>query len=266
MKKIILSLGFLILGSSIVTAQYSKFETGVKLGLNMSNVSGGQPQKFKPGAHLSGFIEMPFSYYKKYSMTFELMYSMQGYTGTEYQQYDPLTFAPKENMKLENVTTHNIYLPITFNYYINKKFAVHVGGQIGYMFDASGEFDINRANPSRNYLSYADNNLDEYLFEQGYRSSDYRDYYEKLDYGVIAGFTYDVTNEMFISARYYLGLQDIYSKDNEYKKLSPPDNSQGQIPQEVYDRLVQQLNFYNKHINFDPITNSVIQVSLGYKF
>lgn len=266
MKKLVLSLGVLVLGTQISLAQHAKVETGVKVGLNMANFSGAQPQEFKPGAHVSGFIEMPFSYYKQFSMTLELMYSMQGYTGTEYQQFDDVTFAPKENLKLGNVTTHNIYVPISFNYYVNKNFAINVGARIGYMFDANGEFDINKVNPARQYLNYADDRLNEYLFEQGYRSNDFRDYYESLDFGVHAGFTFDVSKNVFVSARYYLGLKDIYSKDNDYKKLSPPDNSEGLIPEDMYNQLVTRLNFYNKHLSFDPITNSVIQVSLGYRF
>lgn len=266
MKKILLSLGILFFGAQIATAQYGKVETGAKLGLNMANFSGGESQQFKPGVHVGGFVEIPFSFYKKTSLTLELMYSMQGYKGKEYQQFDAFTFQPTDVVKLEDVTTHNIYIPITFNYYVNKQFAFHIGGQIGYMFDASGSFDINKANPARKYLNYADNTLDRYLFEQGYRSTDFKDYYEKIDYGVVVGFNYDITTDMFVSARYYLGLQDVYSKDNGYKKLSAPDNSDGSIPQETYDRLVQELSFYNKHLNFDPLRNSVIQVSLGYRF
>lgn len=266
MKKILLSLGILIISSQTVFAQRAKLETGVKGGLNMSTISGAQPQDFKPSFHFGAFVETPFSFYKKFSVTFELQYSMQGYKGKEYQQYDALTFAPTSIIKLDDVTTHNLYVPITFNYYIGKSFAINVGAQVGYMFDASGSFDVNKANPSREYLNYADTSLDSYLFEQGYRSTEFKDYYEQLDYGVIAGFTYDINPNLFISGRYYLGLQDIYKKDNDYKSLAPPDNTDGSIPQEVYDRLVQQLNFYNKHLKFDPITNSVIQVSVGYKF
>lgn len=268
MNKLLLSLGLLFISSQSIQAQIAKVETGIKAGVNMSNFSGGQSQEFKPGFHVGGFIETPlFSPYKKFSLSFELMYSMQGYKGKEYQQYDDVTWKPTEMLKLDDLTTHNIYVPIVFNYYVNENFGIHVGGQVGYMIEASGEYDINKVNTARGVLNYADNQFDRHLFEQGYLSTDYKDFYEQLDYGIVAGLSFDVSKNITISARYYLGLQDVYKKDNDYKLLSMP-SLEGLPAELITPELIQEMEDYiryQQHLNFDPLKNSVIQVSVAVK-
>lgn len=273
MKKIILLASIFSLVSIPAIAQKNPrnpIQTGLKVGGNMSTLYGGATQDFKPSYHFGGFVEIPLSYYKKMALQAELIYSSQGYKGKEYEQKE-LVFGDKEEIlitgkkKLSDVSLNYIYVPLMFKYYINDSFSVEVGGQLGYMVGAKGQFDINKVNPARDYLSMTQSSLDQALFEAGYRSRDRKDYYEDLDYGVNAGFTANFDNGFFVSGRFYYGLQDVYKKDNDLKKMDIPAKTDDMTP-ESYDVLVKQINFVNDNLNFDPLSNMSIQVSVGYRF
>ncbi|MBA5791178.1 PorT family protein [Flavobacterium sp. xlx-214] len=267
MKKILLSIAFLGLLTTNSFAQRSHknpIETGIKAGVNMSTFQGGNTQDFKPGLQIGGTVEIPVSYYKKFAVQAELLYSVQGYKGKEYDQIDLETSKVTETLKLEDVTMHYLYVPITLKYYVSDNFSIEVGGQVGYMLDAKGQFDANKYNTAREYLYLTDpryhesfSQLDKALFEAGYRSKDPKDYYEKLDYGINGGFSYYMKSGVYLNFRYYLGLQDIYKKDNEYRKIIIPDAS---------PELAKEISYMNDNLKFAPLTNSSVQLSIGYKF
>lgn len=275
MNKILLSIALVGLLSTNGFAQRNHrnpIETGLKGGVNMSSFAGGNSQNFKPGLQLGGTVEIPLTFYKKVSVQAELQYSVQGYKGKDYDQIDMQTKEVMETHKLEDVTTHYLYVPITFKYYVNPNFSVELGGQIGYMLDAKGQFDSNKYNPAREYLFMADpqyqqtfSQLDKALFESGYRNTDPDNYYEKLDYGVTAGFSYYLESGFYFNFRYYLGLQDVYKIDNTYINIPEPKRTPG-MSAETYELLLQEVRFVNDHLNFDPLKNSSIQLSVGYKF
>lgn len=266
MKKILLSVAFigLITTNSFAQRNYKNtIETGIKAGANMSTLSGGNSQEFKPGLQIGGTVEIPLSFYKKFALQTELLYSVQGYKGAEYAQKDFETGKTTETLKLEDVTMHYLYLPITLKYYASTNFSVELGGQVGYMLDAKGQFDMNKYNTARNYLYMADpkyrgSELDRALFESGYRSKEYDNYYEKLDYGVIIGLNYHLESGVYFNFRYYLGLQDIYKIDNDYKKIKASSDTG--------EELGKIINYLNDNSNFTQLNNSSIQVSIGYKF
>lgn len=267
MKKILLSIAFLGLLTTNSFAQRNHrnlIETGIKGGVNMSRLTGGNTQEFKPGLQIGGTIEIPLSFYKKFSVQAELQYAVQGYKGAEYDQIDIDTKKVTETLKLEDVTMHYLYLPITFKYYTTKNFSIELGGQVGYMLNAKGQFDANKYNTAREYLYLTDpryiasySQLDKALFEAGYRSKDPDDFYEKLDYGLTAGFSYYLNSGLYFNFRYYMGLQDIYKVDNEYQRFTIPGAT---------DELLKELNYMNDNFKFAPMTNTSVQISLGYKF
>jgi len=267
MKKILLSIAFLGLLTSNAYAQKNHrnlIETGIKVGGNMSKLTGGNTQDFKPGVQIGGTIEIPLSFYKKFSVQAELQYAVQGYKGAEYDQIDMLTEKVTETKKLEDVTMHYMYVPITFKYYTSKNFSLEFGGQVGYMLNARGQFDANKYNTAREYLYLTDpryvasySQLDKAVFEAGYRSKDYGDYYEKLDYGLTGGFSIHLESGLYFNLRYYMGLQDIYKKDNDYKKFVIAD-AEGD--------LLREIEYMNENLKFAPLTNTSVQLSVGYKF
>lgn len=57
----------------------------------------------------------------------------------------------------------------------------------------------------------------------------------------------------------------MYKLDNDDKKVPIPAKTPG-MTDEMYQQLIGQVNFINKHIKTDPLNNSVIQVSVGYRF
>lgn len=275
MNKILLSIALVGLLSTNGFAQRNHrnpIETGLKGGVNMSSFAGGNSQNFKPGLQIGGTVEIPLTFYKKVSVQAELQYAVQGYKGNEYSQIDMETKEVIETLKLEDVTMHYLYLPITFKYYVNPNFSIELGGQIGYMLDAKGQFDANKYNPAREYLFMADpqyqqtfSQLDKALFESGYRNTDPDNYYEKIDYGVTAGFSYYMESGLYFNFRYYLGLQDVYKIDNSYINIPEPERMPG-MSAETYELLLQEVRYVNEHLNFDPLKNSSIQLSVGYKF
>lgn len=263
MNKKILCLAFLGFINFNINAQSNPrnpIVTGVKAGFSLTNISAGNnSQEMKPGFHGGGFIELPLTYYKQFSLQFELMYSNQGYKGKEYEIRDEVTGKVVETNKLSNVTLHYLNVPILFKYYPSENFSIELGPQIGFLMDASGEYDLYKYNPSKEFLNpYFNGGIDQALYEAGYRSSNYRDYYEKLDYGIAAGISYNFEGGFFISGKYYLGLQDIYKADNDFQKIP--------IPPGTPDFLVNQINKINSELDFKKATNSVIQISLGYRF
>lgn len=274
MNKILLSVAFIGLLSTNAFAQRNHknpIETGIKAGVNMSKLTGGNTQDTKPGLQIGGTIEIPLSFYKKTAIQAELLYSVQGYKGAEYDQIDMETDEVTDTKKLENVTMHYLYLPITFKYYVSNNFSLELGGQIGYMLDAKGQFDANKYNTARDYLYLADpkysdsfSQLDKALFESGYRSTDPDNYYEKLDYGVTFGMSLYLQNGIYFNARYYLGLQDVYKIDNDYQSIPVPPNAG--LPDDMYNELIKEVNYVNENLKFDPLKNSSFQVSIGYKF
>lgn len=251
-------------GANAQLYKRSKVETGLIVGANVSTVTmGSEMQSVKPGATVGGFVEFPLTFYRKASVSLGLQYDMQGYKGKKYKQYDFEKFEELDFEKLEDVTTHYVYLPVKLNFYTRSGIGFSIGGQIGYLMGASGQFDINYANPARKYLNMADNSLDKYLFEQGYRSNKYLDYYAPLDFGVNAGLSFDVGDNMFIAINAYYGLQDIYKKDNNYQKIELPSADSMSIGE--YELQKARINKINEYLNFDPVRNLSVKATFGYR-
>jgi len=256
---IITLLGVFSLNITAQTNPKNPIVTGVKAGLNLSNLSAGNnSQEMKPSFHAGGFIEFPLTYYKKFGLQIELLYSNQGYNGKEYELRDETTLKVIETNKLENVSLHYLNVPIIFKYYVKDNFSIDLGPQIGFLMDANGDYDIYRYNPSKEYLNSSTNLIDKALYESGFRSSDYKKYYDKVDYGLAFGISYIFENGIFVSGRYYLGLKDVYKADNDFTKIS--------IPEGTPEVIVNEINKINSELDFSEAKNSVIQISLGYRF
>ena len=114
MKKLLVSA--ILLATGFVNAQDVKF--GVKLGLNIANISGDiEDNKSLFGANLGGFAEIKLS--DKLAFQPELLFSMQG-------------------SKYEDIATklNYINIPLLAKYNLNEKFSVLAGPQIGFLMSA----------------------------------------------------------------------------------------------------------------------------------
>ena len=266
-KKALMNLKLLFLAFSGFVGLYANGQTnprnpivtGVKGGLNVSNISAGsKSQNFKPSFNFGGFVEFPLSYYKQFAIQFELQYSGQGYNGKEIEKKEPGTGNVIEKNKLDNVGLHYLNVPIVIKYYVSDNFAIEVGPQIGFLMGANGTFDLYKYNEARNYVVENSSNLVNELDKNGYGNNNYKDFYDTLDYGVTFGISYNFESGVFLSGRYYLGLKDVYKADNQYSKLS--------VPKDAPQALVDEVARINKELGLEDVKNSVIQLSVGYRF
>lgn len=233
--------------------------TGIKGGLNLTNIAAGKnSQEMKPSFHLGGLVEMPLSYYKKVALQLEIQYSNQGYKGKEAEIRDETTNKVIGKNKLDDVSLHYLNVPIMIKYYFKDNFAIEVGPQIGFLMGANGSYDLYKFYESRSYFMNYQSDIDRELDANGYLSSDYKKYYDKVDYGISAGLSYNFENGIFISGRYYLGLKDVYKADNNYSKIT--------IPEGASEFTINEINKLNSELEFKQAKNTVIQISLGYRF
>lgn len=121
-------------------------------------------------------------------------------------QPELLYSAQGENGKSIDVTLQNDYinLPVMAKFYVSNNFTIEAGPQIGLLLSAK--------------IKYAG------------QSVDTKQFYNTTDFSLCFGLGYDVSEDLFLSARYNTGLSNLDKSGKE------------------------------------SIKNSVFQVSLGYKF
>lgn len=182
MKKIILSV-IAIIAFGFVNAQEVKF--GVKGGGNISNFSGDvEGFNSRVGFNIGAFAEIKLS--DKFALQPEVLFSQQGaklkIAGTFYDGYNSEYIRTTLNYNLGYIN-----VPVMFKYYAAKNFAVEVGPQIGFLASAKGKAK-----------------------HEGVTSEiSIKDFYETIDFGFNFGASYDFTKNIFVEARYNLGISNI---------------------------------------------------------
>ena len=205
MKKLVLSaLAVCALSGSAFAQQEVKF--GPKAGVNFANLSNLDDSEMKIGFHVGAVTEIKFN--DKFSIQPELLYSAQGAKSS----YTFLNQNIESTLSLDYVN-----IPIMAKYYIVDGFSVEAGPQVGFLVKAESE--VEGGNMSG--------------------TTDVKDNFKSVDFGVNFGVAYDLPNGFFANARYNLGLAKVY----EDVELSN-----------------------NSTVSFSDAKNSVIQVGLGYKF
>lgn len=214
MKKLLFSA--ILLASGLVNAQEIKY--GAKLGLNISNFSGDvTDSKSLIGVQLGGFAEIGIS--DKFAIQPELLFSMQG-AQSEYSETDlGDTYSEESKTKLNYLN-----VPVLAKYYIADNFAVLAGPQFGILMSAKEDYDVSET------ISGVTDNYSE--------STDVKDFYKTLSLSFNVGAGYSITENIFVDARYNLGLSSIAKNfTDEFGDSFSAD-----------------------------IKNNVIQFSVGYKF
>lgn len=211
MKRILLTVAA-VFAINFMNAQEVKY--GVKAGLNISTFSGDISDfadvKSKAGFHVGGFAE--FKLTDKFSIQPELLYSTQG-TKTEMTYSDEVSF----NHRKDNLKFGYLNLPIMAKYYVIEGLSIEAGPQVGFLLSAKNEY---RATASFYGEELSDSD-----------EIDIKDNYKKIDFGFNFGAGYEFTENIFVQARYNLGLVNILDDSDDFK-----------------------------------VHNSVFQISLGYKF
>ena len=242
MKKIIF--GALMLCSITTFAQKVTF--GAKAGLNISNLSGDYPTtsgdyltiETSPltSFHLGGFVE--FHLNEKIKFAPELLISIQGnQIDTRGTVWNPPTQTYQTQRFVQNPTLTYLNIPLMFKYEVINKLYLEVGPQIGFLISAKSKWEYTNADaPAENSTVTVD------LLNDGiYYFGGQQIYVEKgmngMDLSLNIGASYDLTQSLFVQARYGGGVAAIDSKS--------------QLAGEV------------KSLN---LKNSVFQFSLGYRF
>ena len=176
MKKIYLVL--LVCSSIITSAQSSKREEGIKIGIkagiNFSNFNGDVPDNnlMRNGLHFGVLSEIIVS--DKFSFQPELLYSAQGFKD------DTPGLSSKNRYDYINI-------PLMVKYYAYNNLSVEFGPQVGFLINAD-----NRSNAGN--ADIPDQNI--------------------VDFGMNLGLGYELPNGIFFQGRYNLGITNVNGASN----------------------------------------------------
>ena len=184
---------------------------GLKAGLNFANVSNTSDinGETKTGFMIAGFLSPQFGTSGQ-GFRSELVFSRQGYNF-------------KTNTAMGNVTLDYILFPQLYTFNVGKVLQLQIGGQLALLIKANAD------STQTGTITYAEA----------------MDYYNRLDYGMAAGFELYPTKGLLIGARYNLSFAKTYKEESEFPTspipaFIPPPGTNGK--------------------------NNVVQLFVGYKF
>jgi opacity protein-like surface antigen len=217
MKKIILTVAA-VFALSFANAQDIKF--GAKAGLNISNFSGDIKSDFDTksliGLQIGGFAEIGIS--DKFAFQPELLFSMQGAKDEFSESFEGFSSTGESTLKLNYLN-----VPLLLKYKLADKFSILAGPQVGFLMSAEDEFTFTETFDGETFS------------ESG--TEDVKDDYESLLLSFNVGASYSITDNLFVDARYNLGLSN----------------------------LLKDQTFEGETFSIDGSMN-VLQFSVGYKF
>ncbi len=172
-----------------VNAQEVKF--GAKAGLNLANLSGDLDgdNDMKIGFNVGGFAEIKLS--DKFYLQPELLFSTQGTKAENSRTSNGITYKNEGTFSLNYVN-----IPIMAKYYIAEGFSAEFGPQIGFLASVKREVTT----------TISGNGFNETETE----SSTSKDNLSTVDFGLNIGASYDINENIFVNARYNIGLNNVY--------------------------------------------------------
>lgn len=195
---------------------------GVKAGGNYSTlkeIEGGETDHL-PGFHVGLTAEISLS--PTFSLQPELLYSLEGVKADFNYSIGGATFSLDQKIKLGYIN-----LPVMAKYFVTPAFSLQAGPQAGYLVSARNEYESKSKLPGEAQVN-----------ESG--EDDIKDSLKKISLGLNLGLGYNFQNNLFIQARYHMGLSDISDYEDEMG-----EDFEGEL---------------------EKIKNSGFQVSLGYRF
>lgn len=187
MKKCICLFLFFLISILVLNAQEARF--GVKGGLNYSSIVGELTDgvKFRLSGHAGVFLEMDFSY--KFALQPEILYSSQGFQfSSDLAQIDGNP-TPGGNDFRTNVQLNYLTMPILGKFRINERYSVDFGPQFGFL--------LNQVTKIKN-LDESDSSKSKNSISGKFQ----------LDYGAAIGGSIQVSDQISVSPRVYLGLRN----------------------------------------------------------
>lgn len=174
MKKILMIVAVMALVATTASAQTT---FGVKAGVNFASVTGDD------GEGLDGRTSMVFGGFAKFQLTEkfafrpELLYSMQGASGSEEEE--------GVNVDL-TVKLDYLNIPLMAKYYVSEGFSLQAGPQIGFNLSAKEKYEAMGID--------VENDIEDI---------------KGVDFGLNFGAGYELENGLGFDARYNLGLSNI---------------------------------------------------------
>jgi hypothetical protein len=197
---------------SSTSKQPRKLGFGLKAGVNFANVSNTSSinAESRTGYMAAAFLSPQFSPGQGFRT--EIVFSQQGYNF-------------KTNTNEGNVKLNYILLPQLYTFNLGKVVQLQVGGQVAFLLNAVVD-SLHTVTGSNAYQKASD-------------------YYNRLDYGMAAGFELYPARGLLIGARYNLSFAKTYKEEEQNPGLPlpafiPPPGTNGK--------------------------NNVVQIFAGYKF
>ena len=198
MKKIVIALMCTILATGAAMAQ-EKFTFGPKIGVDYTHYWG---ENVEHGGHLNyqAGVFMEYRFTSKFSIAPEVVFAAQG------GKYDFKRNIEGIDVELKETDHVNyINVPVMLKYYVAPALSIDFGPQVG--------FNVY----SKNTIEGKVDKLKEK------ETTDMKKYTKTVDFGLGLGLTYNITEEVFIQARYTMGLTKVFNVDDDSK------NGNGQI-------------------------------------
>lgn len=215
-KNLVLTAAIAFAAMTSVNAQ--EVNWGIKAGANYAKLTADMDPEYIFGLHAGLVAEYRLT--PKFALQPELLYSMEGTKSELDYSEGEFFFSSEQKIKLGYIN-----LPVMGKLYATPQLSFEVGPQVGFLVSAENEYDIQ-------------SNFDEFEMDES-GTEDIKDELKKISFGLNFGLGYNISNDLFIQARYHVGLSDISDYDEQDEEFE---------------------------VDLEKIKNQSFQVSLGYKF
>ncbi len=191
MKKIILCVAAICM-MAVATVSAQEFSYGVKVGVNLANMTYGGTKNNDDKSRLGLVAGVMGEYKFSNAMAFsaEILYSAQGdkEKGDYIESGYPVKYTDKYNISY-------LSIPILFNFYIIDGLAIKAGVQPGFLLGAK--------NKATGEVIIDDMTMD----VDG--SEDIKSTINSIDFAIPIGISYNITKKIMVDARYNIGVSTI---------------------------------------------------------
>ena len=191
MKKIVLLAIATIMGAS---ASFAQLSFGVKGGFSATNFWGEDINHGIKPSYQAGLL-MEYKFTDKFAISPEVLFTSQG--GKISSTSELLGIKADGDMTFN---TNYINVPVMLKYYVAPCFSIDFGPQVG--------FNVYSKTTASGSIAGID---------AGSKTADLKDNTIAVDFGVGLGGTFNVTDNLFVQARYTMGFTKVFDGDQDIK-------------------------------------------------
>lgn len=190
MKKIMALLAAMIVVVGLNAQEVGSGKFGIKAGVGIANIA--VQDQDNVGARLGFYAGLTYEYRVSNVFAFapEVVYSLQGAGASESSYIGDYSSSSLEVDYMTNLSYINI--PLMAKFYVGDKFSFDLGPQIGLLVGAQYKL----------------------TYEGETEKASIKDGCNTLDFAIAAGATYNITDNLYINARYNLGLTKVVNSDD----------------------------------------------------